>query len=367
VHGARVSLKDPDQGFRLQLLGGLSLGERSIDVLLSSQRVLAVSRCVINCCTAFTCHGSSGRIVETTERQPTFAARSVAWPFGPGVLVMAHGHQIALSSRVTVDLHVVYTRVRRVFDEDDDMQSLLLVRHQLMADLLPDWYEDWAITEQEQYGEIRLRALEHVCKELLKVGRTGAAVQIGLAAAAADPLRETAQYLLISSYLAEGNRANALRQYHKFRTLLRRELELEPSPALTKLIADEEVRTTVPFARHARRPIMAGSSWQDERDTVEARARNMTKLQPIARIEVRLRRAQGLAGRHRGSLWGGWPMDGLNWIWNESLAPWRGRARRMRCRPQPQGQRDVAPHITRGRQVPWISPSATRTRGSDKA
>jgi transposase-like protein len=69
---------------------------------------------------------------------------------------------------------------------------------------------------------------------------------------------------LISSYLAEGNRAKALWQYRKFSTQLRRELELEPSPALTKLVAGDGVRTTSSpspfFASRARRPLTANSS-----------------------------------------------------------------------------------------------------------
>jgi DNA-binding SARP family transcriptional activator len=232
-----------DLGLRLQLLGGLALsqGDRLVDVPVSAQRVLALLALRRQPLQRMHVSGMLWPDYGEDRAAANLRGALCRLPFGPGVLVAARGHQIALSSRVTVDLHEVQARVRRVFDGDEAHLSLLLVRHQLMMDLLPDWYEDWVITEQEHYAEIRLRALEQLCDGLLKDGRTAAAVEVGLAAAAADPLRETAQHLLITSYLAEGNRAKALWQYRKFRMQLRRELELEPSPALTRLVREREL------------------------------------------------------------------------------------------------------------------------------
>lgn len=227
---------------RLKLLGGfvLSLGENTVDVPTSSQRVLALL--ALRDQALHRSHVSGILWPDYGEERAAANLRTALCrlPFN-GALLTVNRHQVALSTRVEVDLHQVYARVHRVFDHDDDVLQLQLVRHELMLDLLPDWYEDWAITEQERYSEVRLRALEQLCRGLLRAGRTAAAVEVGLAATAADPLRETAQSLLISSYLAEGNRAKAHWQYRKFRTQLRRELELEPSPALTKLMKERYI------------------------------------------------------------------------------------------------------------------------------
>ena len=51
-------------------------------------------------------------------------------------------------------------------------------------------------------------------------------------------MRETAHAALIRVYLAEGNRAEALSAYEHYRTLLRDELGLEPSPLIQGLIKD---------------------------------------------------------------------------------------------------------------------------------
>lgn len=225
---------------RMQLLGGfvLSFEDTPVDVSTASQRVLALL--ALRDQALHRSHVSGTLWPDHGEERASANLRTALCrlPSGPGVLVAVNRHQIALARRVEVDLHQVYAQVHRVFDQDDDVLRLQSFRRELMLDLLPDWYEDWAITEQEHYGEVRLRALEQLCTGLLRAGRTAAAVEVGLAATAADPLRETAQSLLISSYLAEGNRAKAHWQYRKFRTQLRRELELEPSPALTKLMQE---------------------------------------------------------------------------------------------------------------------------------
>jgi DNA-binding SARP family transcriptional activator len=224
----------------LHILGGfvLSVESRSVAVPMSSQRVLALLALRVQPLLRSYVWGMLWPDYGDDRAAANLRTALCRLPFGPGALVAVRGHQIALSRHVRVDLHEVYDHVHHVFDHDEDVLALQLVRHELLVDLLPDWYEDWVFTEQERYSEVRLRALEQLCDGLLRAGRTAAAVEVGLAAAAADPLRETAQSLLIRSYLAEGNRAKALTRYRKFRTHLRRELELEPSPALANMMRE---------------------------------------------------------------------------------------------------------------------------------
>jgi len=74
-------------------------------------------------------------------------------------------------------------------------------------------------------------------------------VEAGLVAVAAEPLRESAHRVLIEAYLAEGNRAQALTQFHSCRSILLRELNIEPSPATRATIA------AAPPAGGADRPV----------------------------------------------------------------------------------------------------------------
>ena len=94
------------------------------------------------------------------------------------------------------------------------------------GDLLPDWYDDadWLLMERTRFHQLRLHALERLCELLIRQGRIVEAVDAGLAAVTADPLRESAHRSVISAYLAEGNTVEAIRQYDAFRHLLAEEI-----------------------------------------------------------------------------------------------------------------------------------------------
>ena len=92
------------------------------------------------------------------------------------------------------------------------------------------------VLERERFRQLRLHALEALCRRLTQAGRFGAAVQAGLAAVAGEPLRESAHRTLIQAHLAEGNPGEAVRQYHLYRRLLAGEFAIEPSAAIRELV-----------------------------------------------------------------------------------------------------------------------------------
>jgi DNA-binding SARP family transcriptional activator len=108
----------------------------------------------------------------------------------------------------------------------------------LSADLLPDWYDDWAVIEAEEWRQLRLHALDSLAEALTSAGRFADATSAALAAVKAEPLRETAHSVLIRVYLAEGNRSEALSAYENYRDLLRAQLGVEPTPLIKLLIED---------------------------------------------------------------------------------------------------------------------------------
>jgi DNA-binding SARP family transcriptional activator len=55
-------------------------------------------------------------------------------------------------------------------------------------------------------------------------------------AAAIEPLRESAQLILLRGHLEAGNNAWALQAFHDFRVRLRRELGVSPSPRFAELL-----------------------------------------------------------------------------------------------------------------------------------
>ena len=106
----------------------------------------------------------------------------------------------------------------------------------MSGDLLPDWDDEWVLLERERFRQIRLHALERSCELLMASGRLTEAIDAGLAALAAEPLRESAHRVLIRAHLAEGNRFEALRQFERYRDLMRSELGLAPSVEIADLI-----------------------------------------------------------------------------------------------------------------------------------
>jgi DNA-binding SARP family transcriptional activator len=106
----------------------------------------------------------------------------------------------------------------------------------LSLDLLPDWYDDWLVDDREGVRQLRLHALEGLTDELSNRGRHAEAIQAALAAVRLEPLRETAHATLIRAHLAEGNRSEAQRQFHRCRDLLAAELAVEPSESIRRLI-----------------------------------------------------------------------------------------------------------------------------------
>ena len=111
----------------------------------------------------------------------------------------------------------------------------------LMHDLLPGWYEEWLAPEQDQFHLRRIQALEKVCRRATETQEFGLATSAGLAAVCAEPLRESAVAALVAAHLGEGNCYEAVRRYHEYACLLRRELDVEPGAELAALMS--------PFAR----------------------------------------------------------------------------------------------------------------------
>jgi DNA-binding SARP family transcriptional activator len=165
--------------------------------------------------------------------------RSVLWrlprPRGRQ-LVISDAATVRLSEDIDVDLWDAEELVATLCSAGPPPSSLEHLST-LGADLLPDWHEEWLVVERESYRQKRLHALERSSGHLREAERFNEALSAGLAAVQCEPLRESAHRRVIEVHLAEGNHAEALRQFHGYRALLARELGLPPSPAIRRLVA----------------------------------------------------------------------------------------------------------------------------------
>jgi SARP family transcriptional regulator, regulator of embCAB operon len=151
------------------------------------------------------------------------------------------GHDLSLAADVEVDLHEHRSLAFRVLDPSSATRAVDLsgeTMRQLSTDLLPDWYDDWIRPEAAAWWQLRVHALEALAGRLVQARRFGEAATAATLAARADPLRESARAALVRVHLAEGNQSDALDEFHRYRSLIRAELDLEPTPLLRDLVRD---------------------------------------------------------------------------------------------------------------------------------
>jgi DNA-binding SARP family transcriptional activator len=176
------------------------------------------------------------------EYRASASLRSALWrlPALPGLSLVCSSHtHVWLHPGVTVDLHEVMARGMAVLSPGAADAELIDVARELVSfgdDMLLGWYDDWVIMERERFRQVRLHALDRIGDRLHKSGRFYDALQVGLAATRAEPLRESAHRLLVRVHLSEGNIAEAIRQYRSYADLLRRELNACPSPVIQRML-----------------------------------------------------------------------------------------------------------------------------------
>jgi DNA-binding SARP family transcriptional activator len=222
----------------LLLLGGFELRSdgRPVRVPLSAQRVLAF--------VALQNRPTNRSLVartlwpKTTEGRAAANLGSALWRLRliSAKLVETSGMHLQLGTGGFVDAHQLAASIWRILDTSKEplTEDLSLVCAPL--ELLPGWHEDWVRVDRERLRQLRLHALETLCERLAAKRRFAHAVDAGLVAVQEEPLRESAQRALIRTYLAQGNAADAIRQYRRYRQALDEELGLKPSSEMVDLV-----------------------------------------------------------------------------------------------------------------------------------
>lgn len=145
--------------------------------------------------------------------------------------------QVRLATSVRVDYHRLFETGNwpespPASDRPKETVSLLC------QELLPGWDEEWLVVERERSRQLRMRRLETLSRGFLASGDFSAAIEAAYCSIEIEPLRESAHLALIEAHLAEGNRAEAVRQVERLESVMRRELELPPSNLFVRRIAE---------------------------------------------------------------------------------------------------------------------------------
>lgn len=165
--------------------------------------------------------------------------RSALWRLNGDWMKLLAGdrHTLMLRKEVLVDVHLVTEWSSRLVAgtaSGVDMKVPPLVVDAF--ELLPGWFDDWVLLERECLRQRILHALEALSRSHSRARCHAQAVDAAMAAVAVEPLRESAQRVLIEAHLAEVNHVEARRCYEAYYELVHRELGVEPSADLRALV-----------------------------------------------------------------------------------------------------------------------------------
>ncbi len=229
-----------EPSWQLSLLSGFEL-RRDHHVLAvpnGSQRVLAFLALQVRPVRRSFVSGSLWP--DANEARAAARLRSALWrlPVDPdGGPVQSTATHLAIGCDVGVDYRRVLGLATHIIDGRAPARDHWRELEQMSLELLPDCYDDWALSERERFRQVCLHALEAAGEQFAQDGQFGRALLAGLAAVAADPLRESAHRLVVQAHIGEGDLDEAYRQYCSCASLLQSELGLSPTRAMESLVA----------------------------------------------------------------------------------------------------------------------------------
>jgi DNA-binding SARP family transcriptional activator len=269
----------PDDRPRVSLLGGFSVrdGGKPVALPMHSRRVVAylsLDQVAQPDCDRVLL--SERLWPDACEDRARASLRTALWRIrraSPG-LVQCAGDRVMLADDVRVDVHQYRGDAHRLLSNGTDCPG---ERSQLMArncELLPGWDEAWLLLAREQLRQLRLHALEVAGKRLADAGSYAEAIDVMLTVVGEEPLRESAQTVLIEAHLCEGNIIEARRQFDTYAAMLWSELRVRPSVELYGRVraAPPPPMTARPAVRTTRRESTNSVSNGDERRLFTAAA-----------------------------------------------------------------------------------------------
>jgi DNA-binding SARP family transcriptional activator len=173
------------------------------------------------------------------DAHATANLRSALWRLRQaGVdVIAADKWSLALAEGVAVDVRQVGDWANRLIHGTPTPADLSLHAVPLDAlDLLPGWFDDWAIVERERIRQRVLHAMEALARRLASMNRYAEAINVAKTTVGIEPLRESAQRVLLEAHLSHGDRFQAERAFENYRLLLDNELNVGPSGQLSAML-----------------------------------------------------------------------------------------------------------------------------------
>jgi DNA-binding SARP family transcriptional activator len=219
----------------LRLLGGWRLEDRGEEVTASAamRRLMALL--------ALRGPQHRGTVAaqlwpHSPQRQAAGSLRELLWRLSQSdpAAVDRHHDMLLLPSSTQVDVIRLLAGVR--FLQCSALPDAEILPLLTAGELLPMWHDEWVETEREHLRQTQLHGLELLAGHHLVGRRPQNALQVALAAAIAEPLRETAHRTVVRAHLAMGNYSQAVAQYERYANHLDDELGVRPSREFADLL-----------------------------------------------------------------------------------------------------------------------------------
>jgi DNA-binding SARP family transcriptional activator len=234
-HSAQPS-RARSRAFAIRLFGGFELrseGE-AVDVGPTAQRVLAFL--ALHDRPLARSYVAEALWSDTTDAKAAANLRTALWRLhgcGDELVTVTNSH-VALADTVWVDVRVVDAAAQR--HRMDGVAPPTELIDVARGELLPGCWDSWLVFERERLRAEVIHLLEALGRCALARGDAHVGVLAGLAAVGCDPLRESANALLIRACVAAGDRHGALRAYERYQTTLAEELGIRPEEDVERLV-----------------------------------------------------------------------------------------------------------------------------------
>lgn len=289
----------------LSLLGGFeaTLGPRTLTFARKAQALLAflaLSRGHASSRAQLTALFWAERGEEQARnslRQVLFDVRRALGPDGADLLRADHEHVELCAAGLEVDA-VAFQELAKTTGAEALARAVTLYRGELLAGLAVKEapFESWLAGERERLQQLAIRVLSACLEQQRAAASLDAVIQTAHRLLALDPLQEPGHRALMQSYVAQGNRALALRQYQICVDTLRRELHVEPEAETRRVyreILAQRSASTGPDPGHG-----ISESGEDSPSAGDAREalRLVGRAAELARLRRALTRAHGGRG-----------------------------------------------------------------------
>lgn len=222
---------------RLRLLGGWQLVVDGADVELGHREQRLVALLGLQARSARAQVASTLWPDSTDQRALASLRRAVlqCQQRCPGLLA-ASRLTISLAPGVQVDADELRRAAGLTSLPMTDLVARELVAALRADDLLPGWYDDWAVEERGRLEQLRAEALERVASYGLEQGDAALAIEAARSASEVEPLRELPREVSIRAHLHRGDVAGAMHEFRRYSTVLRDEVGVAPSARVTALV-----------------------------------------------------------------------------------------------------------------------------------